>query len=64
MISGSSQLTSLEHMSCSADHDICNSLVPCMDDGCHDFRAGKLLLICIKSVVPKLFLITYHLWVL
>ena len=51
-------------MSCLADHDICNSSVPCMDDGCHGFRAGKQLLICIKSVVPELFQITYHLWIL
>jgi len=65
VIGWSSQLTSLERMSCFADHDnICNCSVPCMDDGCHSFRAGKQLLICIKSVVPKLFLITYHLWVL
>jgi len=64
MIGSSSHLTSLEHMSCLGDHDICNSSIPCMDDGCHGFRAGKQLLICIKSVVPKLFLITYHLWVL
>jgi len=64
MIGWISQLTSLEHMSCFADHDICNSSVPFMDDGYHGFRAGKQLLICIKSVVHKLFLITYHLWVL
>jgi len=25
------------------DHDICNSSVPCMDDGCHGFRADKQL---------------------
>jgi len=64
MIGWSSQLTSLERMSCLADHDICNSSVPSMNDCCHGFRAGKQLLICIKSVVPKLFLITYHLLVL
>jgi len=34
-------MTSLELMSCLVDHDICCSSVPCMDDGCHDFRAGK-----------------------
>jgi len=51
-------------MSCLADHDICNSSVPCMDGGYHGFGAGKQLLICIKSAVPKRFLITYHLWVL
>ena len=64
IIGWSSQLTSLERMSCLADHDICSSSVPCMDDGCHGFRVGKQLLTCIKSMVPKLFLITYHLWVL
>jgi len=26
-------MTSLEGMSCLVDHDICNSSVPCMDDG-------------------------------
>ena len=60
MIGRSSQLTSLECVSCLADHDICSSSVPCIDDGCHGFRAGKQLLICIKSMVPKLSLITYH----
>jgi len=45
---------SLERMSCLADHDTCNSSVPCMDDGCHGFRAGKQLLIRIKSVVLKI----------
>jgi len=35
-----------------------------MDDGSHGFRAGKQLLICIKSMVPKLCLITYRLWFL
>jgi len=28
-------------MSCFVDHDIYNSSVPCMDDGCHGFRAGN-----------------------
>jgi len=28
-------------MSCLTDVDICNSSVPCMDHGCHGFRAGK-----------------------
>jgi len=30
-------------MSCLVDHDICNSSVPYIDDGCHGFRAGKQL---------------------
>jgi len=43
-------MTSLERMSCLVEHDICNSSVPCMDDGCHGFRAGKQLAAscCIK----------------
>jgi len=28
---------------CLVEHDICNSSVPCMDDGCHGFMAGKQL---------------------
>jgi len=36
-------MTSSERMSYLAEHDICNSSVPCMGDGCHGFRAGKLL---------------------
>jgi len=36
-------LISLDCMSCLAEHDVCNSSVPCMDDGCHGFRAGKQL---------------------
>jgi len=36
-------MTSLERMSCLVEHDICNSLVPCMVDGCHGFRTGKQL---------------------
>jgi len=36
-------MTSLERMSSLVQHDISNSLVPCMDDGCHGFRAGKHL---------------------
>jgi len=36
-------MTSLEHISCLVDHDICNSSVQCMDYGCHGFRAGKQL---------------------
>jgi len=36
-------MTSLERMSCLAEHDSCNSSVPCMDDGCHGFRAVKQL---------------------
>jgi len=36
-------MTSLERMSCSVEHDICNSSVPSMDDGCHGFRAGEQL---------------------
>jgi len=36
-------MTSLEFMPCLVDHDICNSSVPCMDDDCHGFRAGKQL---------------------
>jgi len=34
-------MTNLERMSCLVDLDICNSSDPCMDDGCHGFRAGK-----------------------
>jgi len=30
-------------MSCMIDLDICNSSVPCMDDGCYHFMAGKQL---------------------
>jgi len=30
-------------MSCLAEHDICNSSVPCIDYGCHGFRTGKRL---------------------
>jgi len=44
-------MTSLERMSCLVDHDICNSSVPCMGNGCHGFKAGKQLtqlLVCIK----------------
>jgi len=36
-------LTSLERMSYLVDHDICNSSVTRMDDGCHGFRVGKQL---------------------
>ena len=36
-------MTSLKRLSCFVGHDICNSSVPCMDDGCHGFRAGKQL---------------------
>jgi len=36
-------MTSLEVMSCLVDHDISNSSVPCMDGGCHGFRAGMQL---------------------
>jgi len=32
--------TSLECMSCLVEHYICNSSVPCMDDGCYGFRAA------------------------
>jgi len=35
-------MTSMECMSC-FEHDISNSSVPCMDDGCHGFRDGKQL---------------------
>jgi len=28
-------MTSLERMSCLVEHGICNSSLPCMDDGCH-----------------------------
>jgi len=34
-------MTSLERMSCLGENDI--SSAPCMDDGCHGFRAGKQL---------------------
>jgi len=36
-------MTGLERMPCLVDHDICSNLVPCMDDGCYGFRAGKQL---------------------
>jgi len=36
-------MTSLEGMSYLVYHDISNSTVPCMDGGCHGFRAGKQL---------------------
>jgi len=36
-------MTSLESMFCLVKHEICNSSAPCMDDGCHGFRAGKQL---------------------
>jgi len=36
-------MTSLERMSGLVDHDICNSSVPCMDECCHGFSAGKQL---------------------
>ena len=42
-IGWSSHMTSLECMSCLLEHDICNSSVLCMDDGCHGFIAGKQL---------------------
>ena len=48
-IGWSSHVTGLECISCSVEHDICNSSVPYMDDGCHGFRNGKQqLLVCIK----------------
>ena len=43
MIDRNSHMTCLERMSCLVEHDICNSSVPCMDDGCHGFRGGKQL---------------------
>jgi len=47
-------MTSLEHMSCLAEHGICNSSVPCMDDGCHGFIAGKQLAIsCLHRLNPN-----------
>jgi len=36
-------MTCSDRMSCLVEHDICNSSVPRMDDGCHGFRAGKQL---------------------
>jgi len=36
-------MKSLERLSCLVEHDICISSVPCMDDGCHGFRARKQL---------------------
>ena len=36
-------MISLECMSWVIDLDICNSSVPCMDDGSYRFRAGKQL---------------------
>jgi len=42
-IGRASHMTSLERMSYLVEHDICNSSVPCMDDGCHGFTAGKQL---------------------
>jgi len=48
-IGWSSHMTSLEHMSCLVEHDICNSSVACTDDACQGFRAGKQqLLVCNK----------------
>jgi len=55
MIGSSSHLTSLKRMSCLGDHDICNSSVPCSDDGCHGSRTGKQLLICISQCFPNFF---------
>jgi len=28
-------------MSCLVEHDICNSSVPCMDDGCHGLQGWQ-----------------------
>jgi len=36
-------MASLERMSCLVEHDFCNSSGPCIDDGCHGFKAGKPL---------------------
>jgi len=36
-------MTSLERMSCLVEHDIYNSSITCMADGCHGIRAGKQL---------------------
>jgi len=36
-------MTSLELMSFLVEHDIYNSWIPCMDDGCHGFKTGKQL---------------------
>jgi len=36
-------MTSLESISCLVEHDIYNSSIPSMDDGCHGFGAGKQL---------------------
>jgi len=33
-------MTSLKCISCFIDHDICNSSVPCMEDGCYGFPSG------------------------
>ena len=40
-IGWSSHMTSLKRMSCLVEYGICKSSAPCMDDGCHGFRAGK-----------------------
>jgi len=36
-------MITLESMSYLIEHDMCNSSVPCMDDVCHGFTAGKQL---------------------
>jgi len=42
-------MTSLDRMSCLVEHDIYNNYIPCMDVGCHGFRADKKkLLVCIR----------------
>jgi len=41
----------VRNMSCLVEHDTCNSLVPCMDDGCRGYRAGKQLAAsCLQKV--------------
>jgi len=42
-------------MSCLADHDICNSSVPCMDDGCHGFRLASSFLFALSQWFPNFF---------
>ena len=55
MTGWSSHMTSLERMFCLVEHDIYNSSIPCMDDVCHGFRAGKhLAASCLHQVNCRL----------
>jgi len=40
-------------MTCLVDHDVCNGLNP-MDKCCHDFSAGKLLVVfCLSEILAE-----------